>query len=278
MGSARGRVSRAGSYPTIRAGIVSPASVHRGNVVVNATPSTPDDHFTAGPNCSVIGSARGRVGRAGGCPRIRAGMVCPASVQHVADPKATPNNHFSAGPDCCVLLSGRGRVGGAGGCPTIRAGIISPAGIPILARPPPRISAPNDHLTAGPDCRMILSNLGRVGRAGSCPTIRAGIVSAAGVEPRGTRSAPNNHFPAGPYCGVIRSALGRVGGAGSCPTIHARIVSTAGDAVAAPDNHFTAGPDCRVKGSCTSGINGARSPPLVCARVGNFRQSVDNLS
>ena len=43
--------------------------------------SAPDDHFTAGPHCRVIVSGTGRVGRAGGCPAIRAGIVSPAGVQ-----------------------------------------------------------------------------------------------------------------------------------------------------------------------------------------------------
>ena len=43
--------------------------------------STPDDHFTAGPDCRVMVSGRGRVGGAGGCPTIRAGIVSPAGVQ-----------------------------------------------------------------------------------------------------------------------------------------------------------------------------------------------------
>ena len=43
-------------------------------------------------------------------------------------------------------------------------------------------SAPDDHFTAGPHCRVIVSGIGRVGGAGGCPTIRAGIVSPAGVQ------------------------------------------------------------------------------------------------
>ena len=42
-------------------------------------------------------------------------------------------------------------------------------------------SAPDDHFTAGPDCRVVLG-LGRVGGARGRPTIRAGIVSPAGVQ------------------------------------------------------------------------------------------------
>src|SRR4051812_49939326 len=36
----------------------------------SVTKSAPHDHLTAGPDCRVKGSARGRVGRAGGCPTI----------------------------------------------------------------------------------------------------------------------------------------------------------------------------------------------------------------
>ena len=48
--------------------------------------SAPDDHFTAGPDCRVKVSASGRVGRAGGCPTVRAGIVSPAGVQIAAAP------------------------------------------------------------------------------------------------------------------------------------------------------------------------------------------------
>src|SRR5436190_1105038 len=44
------------------------------------------------------------------------------------------------------------------------------------------ISAPNDHFTAGPHCRLIgLSGRGRVGSAGGYPTVGVWIVSPAGV-------------------------------------------------------------------------------------------------
>ena len=59
-------------------------------------------------------------------------------------------------------------------------GIVSPAGVQIAAV----ISAPDDHFTAGPDRRVTLSGSGRVGGAGGCPTVRARIVSPAGVQKR----------------------------------------------------------------------------------------------
>jgi hypothetical protein len=52
-----------------------------------------------------------------------------------------------------VIDSTLGRVGGAGGCPTIRAGIISAAGVRIADNVVP--STPNDHFSAGPDCRVM---------------------------------------------------------------------------------------------------------------------------
>ena len=59
------------------AGIVSAAAVE---AVRRCYPSTPNDHFTAGPDCRVKVPGRGRVGYAGGCPTIRAGIVSPAGV------------------------------------------------------------------------------------------------------------------------------------------------------------------------------------------------------
>ena len=91
--------------------------------------SAPDDHFTAGPDCRVTVSRSGRVGGAGGCPTIRAGIVSPAGVEIVGGHRSAPDDHFTASPHCRVHVSGSGRVGGAGGCPTIRAGIVSPAGV-----------------------------------------------------------------------------------------------------------------------------------------------------
>jgi hypothetical protein len=84
--------------------------------------STPNDHFTASPDCRVTVSVTRRVGSAGGHPTIRAGIVSAARVGNAARRRtitATPDDHFTAGPDCGVMESGAWRVGGAGGCPTI---------------------------------------------------------------------------------------------------------------------------------------------------------------
>ena len=49
-------------------------------------------------------------------------------------------------------------------------------GIPVMP------ATPDNHFTAGPHCCVIISGLGRVGEAGSCPTIGTGLVSAAGIN------------------------------------------------------------------------------------------------
>ena len=89
--------------------------------------AAPDDHLTAGPNCCVIASPLGRIGGAGGCPGISAGIVSPACV--VSSASSAPDDHLTAGPNCRVRESRLGRIGGAGGCPAISAGIVSPASV-----------------------------------------------------------------------------------------------------------------------------------------------------
>ena len=73
---------------------------------------------------------------------------------------------------------------------------------PFWSTPPQTIIS-----TAGPHRRVIVSGIGRVGGACGCPTIRAGIVSPAGVQVVAdniTVSAPDDHFAASPHCRVTR--------------------------------------------------------------------------
>src|SRR4029077_15774694 len=60
-------------------------------------------------------------------------------------------------------------------------------------------STPDDHFTAGPHGCVKESGRGRVRCAGGCPSISAGIISAAGIENAGeVKSAPYNHFATSP--------------------------------------------------------------------------------
>ena len=191
---------------------------------------SPDNHFTAGPDCCVHPPLTWCVDGAGGCPTVRARIVSPAGVKRYGRLSAwdasAPDNHFTAGPHCRVKGSGRGRVGRAGGCPTIRAGIVSPAGVERACRDyPPHtiISAPVQTAV------WRAPGSGRVGGAGGCPTVRAGIVSPAGVRTPSPRVDPPQTIISVPVqTPVGRSrARGRVGGTGGCPTIRAGIVSPA---------------------------------------------------
>jgi hypothetical protein len=81
-----------------------------------------------------------------------------------------------------VRVSGSGRIGEARGSPTVGAGIVSAAGVQIETRRSATAQpTPDDHLTAGPRCRVKGPARGCVGGARGRPTIRAGIVSPAGI-------------------------------------------------------------------------------------------------
>ena len=80
-------------------------------------------------------------------------------------------------------------------------------------------SAPNDHFSAGPHCGVKSRRRGRVGSAGGCPTIGAGIVSRRQCSDSCAQSAPNDHFTASPDCRVTVSANRGISGGRSRPRI-----------------------------------------------------------
>ena len=93
---------------------------------------------------------------------------------------AAPDDHFAAGPDRRV------RFFLVPGALVVVVGVqLSVVGLylpPVFKRKKSLSSAPNDHFAAGPDCRVPLAAFGGVGGAGGRPTIRARIVSPAGVQ------------------------------------------------------------------------------------------------
>ena len=68
-----------------------------------AVGSAPDDHFAAGPDCRVTDSADGRVGGAGGCPTVGAGIISARRCSNTCRRRSAPDDHFAAGPDCRVI-------------------------------------------------------------------------------------------------------------------------------------------------------------------------------
>src|SRR5207244_6451662 len=123
---------------------------------------------------------------------------------------------------CPVRRSAQGRRGSARATPAIGALIVSPAGVHIGAT----ISAPHDHFTAGPDCCVKLSAVGRADNARWSPCVIGArrrllrTVSPAGVQIAGAaKSTPYDQLAPGPYCRVEFSASGCAGAASGCPTI-----------------------------------------------------------
>ena len=99
------------------------------------------------------------------------------------------------------------------------------------------------------------SGRGRVGGAGGCPTIRAGIVSPAGVQ---TVAVVVPIHPRRSFHCRSRLPCDRIGQRARwscwwlsnypCWDCISRRCLTHGEVVhSAPDDHFTAGPDCRVR-------------------------------
>ena len=180
-----GGVGGADGCPTVCAGIVSPAGIP----VVVIISSAPDDHFAAGPDCRVKPARSGRVDGAGGCPTIRHRIVSPAGVQK--RPPLFPPQMIISLPVQTAVCQYRP----SGALMVLVAIQVSVLGLylpPVLRGGKAKISAPDNHFSAGPDRRVIVSGSGRVGGAGGGPTVSAGIVSAACVQ---TEPGPLRHPP-----------------------------------------------------------------------------------
>ncbi len=115
--------------------------------------SAPDDHFTAGPHCRVIDSRIGRVGGAGGCPTVRAGIISAAGVQSRADDPPQTIISLPVHTAVCKVRRSRARwwCWSLSNCRCWDC---------IFRRCSNRdaaiVSAPDDHFTAGPHCRVTI--------------------------------------------------------------------------------------------------------------------------
>ena len=134
---------------------------------------------------------------------------------------AAPDNHLGAGPDCGVAVAHARCISEGRDGPTICARIVFAARVQVGAGVGPGLkSAPDNHLSSGPDRGVSKAALGRVDRAGGCPTVRARIISPAAIQiTAGTVSAPRDHFTAGPDCCLITTAIRRAGHAGGGPRV-----------------------------------------------------------
>ena len=136
-------------------------------------------------------------------------------------------------------------------CPTISAWIVSPARVQIAAKAVQ--SAPDDHLTAGPDRRVKVPASGRVGGAGGCPTVTCWdcIFRRCSKSQWGSSSRPTRSFhcqsrrPHAEFGRRARSLCWWLSNCRYSDCISRRCYSR--QPSSAPDNHFGAGPHCRVR-------------------------------
>src|SRR5882724_9766099 len=105
----------------------------------------------------------------------------------------------------------------AGRRPAISRRIVSRAGIQPGAAATIVVvgSAPDNHLTTRPHCRVIDSGTWGAGGVESRPRVGREIVAAASViAVADILSAPDNHLGSRPHRGVIASRCGRIESAG----------------------------------------------------------------
>src|SRR5207248_7892919 len=87
----------------------------------------------------------------------------------------------------------------AGNRPGIHCGVVSAARVAPATLG--AAASPDNHLAAGPDCRMPLSGGRHVGCACGRPSVRGGIVSPAAVKfLKVILSTPDDHFTSSPDC------------------------------------------------------------------------------
>ncbi len=212
-----GRIVETRGDPAVRGRIISAAGIC---IVERFIDAAPNDHFVAAPHCCVVDPAWRYIHEPSGCPTVRAGIVSAAGMQIVHRITSTPNNHFATGPHRAVLPSSLGRVDGAGRRPTVTAGIVSAASIKV-AITTTSDSAPDDHLAARPDRRVIGSHGRCISGAGRCPTVGNRTVSAASVQKLAGRGepAPDDQLATCPHRALTASCLRCVGRAGRRPGV-----------------------------------------------------------
>ena len=264
-----GGVGGASSDPTIRAWVISAASVA---IVRRGIATAPDNHFAAGPYRAVGSTTQYIIRDAGGRPTVRLWIVSAAGIQIDRLVSSAPDNHFAARPLYGVIPSGLGRIAGTGSRPAVRAGIVSPAAVQVAVITT-SASGPDDHLAASPNRRRILSGKRGVDRAGRCPGIAAWVVSAASIQIAVYKvvPTPDDHLGAVPDCRVKLSGGRRVCAARGNPTISSWTVSATSvqdirrrSVESTPNDHFTTGPYC---GMIPAGIgrieSGITSPGII---------------
>ena len=182
--------------------------------------STPNDHFTAGPDCRVTLEPAGALVVLVALQLSAAGCISPRCSE-----ASTPNDHFTAGPDCRVIASAMG---------ALILLVAIQLSVPGLYFPPvsycsrARVHQEHIHPKRSFHCRsrLLCDRIGQWARWSVLVAVQLfvlGIISSASVQKwRRRSSTPNDHFTAGPDCRVTGSGSWRVGRTGGCPTYSCR--------------------------------------------------------
>jgi len=165
-GSGSRRAGDAGGCPTVSAGIISSA----GGVVVEPISSAPDDHFAAGPHRPVIESGSRCIGGAGSCPAIRnwdyIAHRCSKSSPRGSQLHPRRSFRYQSKRPCEGIVQ---RAHPWCLCPSnywSRDRIF-----PQCSKGSRYTATPNDHLTAGPNRSVEVSDSRWIGSAGGSPSV-----------------------------------------------------------------------------------------------------------
>ena len=169
------RVSRAGWCPSIRRGIVAPAGIDPRRT--KAAPA-PDNHLCAGPDRGVTTSCLRRSSGACGRPSVVNWIITTAGLENRGARTATPNDHLTSGPNRCMQMPGGWRARLRGWLPVIDRRIVARAGIGLSDKAV--VSAPDNHLRAGPDGGEEFSRGGSLIGVGRRPAIWRWAITATG--------------------------------------------------------------------------------------------------
>ena len=130
--------------------------------------SAPDDHFTASPHCRVESRAAGALVVLVAVQLSVLGLYLPP-VFKLLPLAFRPRRSFH-----CRSTLPCERIGAAGALVVLVAVQLSVLGLylpPVFKALVPSDSAPDDHFTASPNCRVPESRSGRIGSAGRCPGV-----------------------------------------------------------------------------------------------------------
>src|SRR4051794_3171025 len=134
-------------------------------------------------------------------------------------------------------------------------------------------SAPNEHLAAGPECRVVASGLWRRTKTGRGPNILIWPVSATCVQRPTVIASPDYHFISRPDSSVAVSNSRSVHHACRSPTIRDGVVPAAcingimAVALTTPHNHFVACPNSAVVVSDGRRVGQGSCSPSIAARI-----------